>query len=97
MEIIPESEMPIQPESSFYLPHHCVFNENSTTTKLRLVFDGSAKTSTNTSLNDSLLLGPRLQHDIFDNLLRFRFHAIAMSADIEKMYRQIALNAETSA
>ncbi len=94
MEIIPENEVPIQPESSFYLPYHCVLNENNTTTKLRVVFDGSAKTSTNISPNDSLLLGPRLQPDTSDFLLRFQFHVIAISADIGKMYRQIALNAE---
>ena len=33
---------------------------NSTSTKLRVVFDASAKTSNNVSLNDSLLVGPTL-------------------------------------
>ncbi|CAH4037623.1 unnamed protein product [Pieris brassicae] len=34
------------------LPHHCVTREHSETTKLRVVFNGSAKTSTGLSLND---------------------------------------------
>ncbi|XP_072400673.1 uncharacterized protein [Diabrotica undecimpunctata] len=32
--------------SGFFLPHHCVFKESSTSTKLRVVFNGSAKTTT---------------------------------------------------
>ncbi|XP_065092336.1 uncharacterized protein LOC135713149 [Ochlerotatus camptorhynchus] len=40
-----------------YLPHHPVFKESSSTTKIRVVFDGSAKTSTNYSLNQALLTG----------------------------------------
>ena len=35
------------PENSFYLPHNCVVNLNSTTTRHRVVFDGSCKSSNN--------------------------------------------------
>ncbi|XP_058456606.1 uncharacterized protein LOC131434003 [Malaya genurostris] len=42
----------------YYLPHHPVIKEASSTTKLRVVFDGSAKTSTSFSLNDGLCVGP---------------------------------------
>ncbi|XP_039450376.1 uncharacterized protein LOC120429231 [Culex pipiens pallens] len=41
-----------------YLPHHPVIKEQSSTTKVRVVFDGSAKTSAGHSLNDALLVGP---------------------------------------
>ena len=95
MEIIPEEEVPIEEEKSYYLPHLCVFKDESSTTKLRVVFDGSAKTSTQVSLNDTLMVGPTIQSDIFDILLRFQFHAIVLSADIEKMYRQTALSKES--
>ena len=75
----------------YYLPHHCVFKD-STTTKLRVVFDASSKSPNGNSLNDCLLLGPRLQDDVFDILIRFRLHQYALSADVEKMYRQVALD-----
>ena len=74
-----------------YLPHHCVFKD-STTTKLRVVFDASSKSLNGNSLNDCLLLGPRLQDDVFDILIRFRLHQYASSADVAKMYRQVALD-----
>ncbi|XP_015119449.1 uncharacterized protein LOC107042779 [Diachasma alloeum] len=41
-------------DHGYYLPHHAVFKEGSLTTKLRVVFDGSAKTNTGMSLNDTL-------------------------------------------
>ena len=51
---------------NFYLPHHCVLKEDSTTTKLPVVFDASAKTTTGFSLYDCLLVGLKLQDDFFN-------------------------------
>ncbi|XP_052901336.1 uncharacterized protein LOC128307495 [Anopheles moucheti] len=73
----------------YYLPHHAVVKESSTTTKVRVVFDASCKTTSGFSLNDSLLVGPVVQQDLYTIMLRFRSHAIAITADVEKMYRQI--------
>ena len=78
-------------DSVYYQPHHCVFKEDSTTTKLRVVFDGSATTSTGQSLNDTLMVGPTVQDDLYSIIMRFRFYPIDLSADITKMYRQVAL------
>ncbi|XP_039312439.1 uncharacterized protein LOC105203331 [Solenopsis invicta] len=74
---------------SYYLPHHAVLKEDSDTTKVRVVFDSSCKTSTGISLNDCLRVGPTIQNDLFDIVLRLRQHKYAMSADIVKMYRQV--------
>ncbi|XP_076301931.1 uncharacterized protein LOC143220079 [Lasioglossum baleicum] len=81
----------------FYLPHHAVVKPSSSTTKVRVVFDGSAKSSTNISLNETLRVGPTLQEDLFSLLLRFRMHAYVLTADIEKMYRQFLVRAEDRA
>ncbi|XP_073841380.1 uncharacterized protein [Musca autumnalis] len=77
---------------TFFLPHHCVRKEDSTTTKLRVVFDGSAKTTTGVSLNDVLSAGPTIQPKLFDTLLRFRFFKVALSGDICKMYRCVRVS-----
>lgn len=76
-------------KTSFYLPHHPVFKMASTTTKMRVVFDASRKSSSGVSLNDTLMVGPKLQRDLVDTLLRFRSHAVAFCGDLVKMYRQI--------
>jgi Reverse transcriptase (RNA-dependent DNA polymerase). len=77
---------------AFYLPHHGVLRKESLTTKLRVVFDGSAKSNSGFSINDLQYAGPSIQNDIFSILLRFRQHTLVMSADIEKMYRQILIH-----
>ncbi|CAK9809183.1 hypothetical protein ANTQUA_LOCUS5922, partial [Anthophora quadrimaculata] len=81
----------------FYFPHHAVTKNDSTTTKIRVVFDGSAKTSSGISLNDSLMVGSTIQNDLFSMLNRFRSHRYALTADIEKMYRQVLMHADDAA
>nr|XP_024219400.1 uncharacterized protein LOC112211609 [Halyomorpha halys] len=78
-----------------YLPHHAVLKDSSST-KLRIVFDASAAPS-NGSLNDHLLTGPKLQRDIKDVMLAFRKPRVAISADICQMYQQIKLDPEDCA
>lgn len=79
---------------SFYLPHHAVLKPTSTTTKLRLVFDASCKSSNGFSLNDYLRLGPIIQSDLITCLIKFRKGMVAVKADIAKMYRQVLVNVE---
>lgn len=72
-----------------YLPHHGVQRAESTTTKYRVVFNASAKTSTGCSLNDLMYRGPNLQQNLQTLLIQWRQYKYAYTADIEKMYRQI--------
>lgn len=78
-----------EPLQVFYLPHHGVLRESSLTTKLRVVFNGSSKSSNRLSLNDTLYTGAKLQTDLIDVINWFRIHQFVFVADIEKMYRQI--------
>ena len=71
MEIVPNGEL--NNPQKIYLPHHCVFKEDSSTTKLWVVFEASAKTTSGFTLNDCLMVGPEFQDDLFDILVRFRF------------------------
>lgn len=80
--------------SSYFLPHHGVFKEESTTTKLRVVFDGSSHKEGESSLNEELFPGPALQNDLPQTITRWRRHKIAFGADIEKMFRQIEVSPE---
>lgn len=79
-----------------YLPHHAVTKESSSTTKTRVVYDASRKTSSGISLNDAMWIGPNIQQDIFSILLRWRKYEIVFTADIQKMYRQIWVRDEDS-
>ena len=89
-EPVPPSEPP--PVCSYYLPMHFVTKDSSTTTKLRVVFDGSATTTSGTSLNQSLLVGPTIQPTLSAILLKFRCYPVALNADISKMYREVLLH-----
>ena len=70
-----------------YIPHHAVVNPSKTTTKVRVVYDASAKMKEdNKSLNDCLYRGPLLLQDLTGILLRFRLKKVAMMAHIEKAF-----------
>ena len=93
IERVPEKDVSgINQENVNFLPHFGVVNESRQTTKLRVVFDASAKSAENEiSLNDRLQNGPNYIPLLFEVLLRFRCHAIAVTADIEKAFLQIEI------
>lgn len=76
----------------YYMPHHAMLKSSSLTTKLRVVFDASAKSNNGFSLNDALMNGGIVQDDLVSIVMRFRLHEVVMTADIEKMYRQILID-----
>ena len=78
-----------------YIPHHAVVNPAKATTKVRVVYDASAKSKPeNKSLNECLYRGPILLQNLTGILLRFRLNKIALVADIEKAFLQIGLQDE---
>lgn len=75
--------------NAYFMPQHIVYKETSTTTKARIVFDASAKTSNGFSLNDRLMVGPVIQNDLFTILANWRLYEIGFTADICQMYKQV--------
>ena len=74
-----------------YLPHHAVVRTDKSTTKLRIVYDASAKTDGNPSLNECLHVGPKFNQKLLDILIRFRAHRVAVTADIEKAFLMVSV------
>ena len=93
IEIVPEEES--ANTSKHYIPHHEIVTPEKTTTKLRIVFDASAKTNKgNQSLNDSLHRGLVILEDLCGLLMRFRLNKVALIVDVEKAFHQVGLQPE---
>uniref|UniRef100_A0A914YQH3 Reverse transcriptase domain-containing protein n=1 Tax=Panagrolaimus superbus TaxID=310955 RepID=A0A914YQH3_9BILA len=76
-----------------YLSSHAVVTPQKTTTKVRMVFDASARISKNAPcLNDILIRGPLNVPDLGGILLRIRRGKYMLIGDIEKAFHQIYLN-----
>ena len=91
VEAVPEEEIH-QQSGVFYMPHGPVIREGSSSTKIRPVFDCSAKSYNGKSLNDLLCTGPSLNPDLVAVMLRFRRWPIPLSGDVIKAFLQIHVN-----
>lgn len=87
IEIAPE----VPRNGVHYLPHRAVIKESSASTKIRPVYDASAKKKGMLSLNDCLEKGPNLVAEIPSLLNKFRLKAVAVTSDIEKAFLQIGI------
>ena len=91
-------ELPTDDEPTHYLPHHGVVRRDKLTTKVRVVFDGSAKhEQASLSINECLEKGPNLVPHLFDILVKFRAYPIGIVADVEKAFHQIQINPDDRA
>ena len=81
-------------ERVFYIPHKPVKRETSTTTKLRIVFDASAKPSESPSLNECLKTGPPVQNLLWNVIVRNRVKPVALTAAIKQAFLQVRIRAE---
>lgn len=78
--------------NKYFVPHLCVIRPDSASTKTRVVFDFSCKTSSLLSFNCISLKGYTVQPDLYDILCRFRLPKYVLTADIRQMFRQIKTN-----
>ncbi len=76
----------------FYIPHKPVVCESAETTKMRIVYDGSAPANPKApSLNDCLETGPPLQNLLLDVLVHNRFHAVTVTGDLKQAFLQVRI------
>lgn len=76
-----------------YVPHQPVIRENAETTKMRIVYDCSARANVQSpSLNDCLKTGPPLQPLLFDIMVRNRMRRFCITGDIRKAFLQIRVH-----
>ncbi|GFS71936.1 integrase catalytic domain-containing protein [Trichonephila clavipes] len=88
IERVPEVELN---NECHYLPHRPVVKLDSATTKIRPVFDASAREKGKPSLNDCLYKGVNLIELIPDILDRFRIYPVGIVADIEKAFLMLSV------
>jgi len=71
----------------FYIPHKGVTRENAENTKLRIVYDASARENEILpSLNDCLNPGHPLQNHLWDILVRSRFYSVPLTGNLKKPF-----------
>ena len=79
----------------FYMPHKPVVRQDATTTKVRMVFDASAKPHPlANSVNDCMFTGPPLQPLLWDIMVRARMSPRLVLADIQKAFLQVGIKEE---
>ena len=79
----------------FYIPHKPVIRESAESTKLRIVFDASARSNEKSpSLNDCLETGPALQNLLWDVLVRNRLKPVALAGDLKQAFLQVRIQSE---
>ena len=74
--------------NTWFLPHFPLVKPDRSTTKVRIIFDESAKHK-GLCLNDVIHKGPKLQRELFSVLLRFRRFPFALVGDIAEIYLHI--------
>ena len=88
VEVAPE----VAVGNEFYLPHKAVIRQQAESSKLRVVYDASAKERVDQpSLNDCLHPGPPLQNLLWTVLVRARIHPVAITGDLQKAFLQIRI------
>ena len=79
----------------YYIPHKPVRNDDRETTKLRIVYDASAKPNDRSpSLNDCLETGPTLMNKIWSIIVRNRMRPVTIMGDIKQAFHQIRIREE---
>ena len=74
----------------FYIPHKPVVRDGAESTKVRIVYDASARAYAGApSLNEILYAGPPLQNKLWDVLVQQRSYPTVIAGDISKAFLQV--------
>ena len=76
----------------FYIPHKAVVREAAQSTKLRVVYDASARAYAQApSLSECLHVEPPLQNLLWSVLVRNRLHPVAITGDMKQAFLQVRI------
>ena len=89
VELAPDTSW--QPTVCHYLPNHPVIWDDKKASKLRIVYDASARMRDRPSLNDCIYKGPKFNQRILDILLCFQGFRVPLMADLEKAFLQVSI------
>eukprot|EP00795_Rhopilema_esculentum_P000677 gene677-biopygen7196 len=79
----------------YHMPHKPVVRESATTTKVRMVFDASARPDhSSNSINDCMYKGLAIQPHLWDILIRARMSPCILLGDVQKAFLQIGIKSE---
>ena len=91
IEAVPENDE--NQTQTHFLSHVSVIRTDRETTKIRVGFEGSAKTDNSTAfIKKCLEKGPNLVPHLFDVVIKFRGYPIAVVADFEKAFHLIQIH-----
>ena len=86
IETVPYTEIAAGMREVHYLPHRVVIRKDKQTTRLRIVYDASARTNNGPSLNQVIRAGPSLLPLINEIMLCFLTKQVALVGDVEKAF-----------
>ena len=85
-ELVPKDELEKTCTDVYYFPMQVVRKEDSSTSKVCVVFDTSAHSTSGMSLNDHFMIGPTVHSSLSDVLLHFRRYKVALTTYVSGMY-----------
>ena len=79
-----------------YMPHRPVVKRSAESTKVRIVFDASARENAEAaSLNECVEVGPPLQNQLWDVVVRNRLKPVALLGDMKQAFHQIVMRKDS--
>ena len=93
--IVERADVVVKDGREFYISHKAVVRENAESTKIRIVYDASARANACVlSLNECLEIDPPLQNQLWSVLILNRFYPVAIAGDLNQPFLQIRVRRE---